>query len=257
MADVGWDLVAFHESVACNGLDYKAPAAGETYYTVNGDDLKTRGSGAVKFASCITAAIANFDEWRFHRTLDPDWVHTRMFHRDQTGALSNNDVMYLNYLFGNNENIRAQADNGNNAQVESIALGMAYGMDPMFSVGMPTFQIPEGAAWVQGTGATTVTANTWSNATITWAKNFKQEATYRILGMVGYSATGYLGRFKFKADSPTKGFAPGGFIGDTAILSLPCYAKFGSFKGANPPSVEMLCSAGDTAQYIDMLVIEG
>lgn len=107
-----FDLVVFQEAAARNGLDGVAVAGGEDKYKHSGDDLYTIGEGRIELATCVTAAIANFDEFRFHRTLESNWVHSRMFARDQTGAVDRHNLMFLNHPFANGDILRAEADNG-------------------------------------------------------------------------------------------------------------------------------------------------
>lgn len=248
-----WDLNIFYESAARNGLDGIA-AINQDGVVTSGDDLEVRGAGAVHMATCITAAVANFDEWRFHRSLDPNWNHSRTHFRDQTGAVDLHNIQFLNYPFQSGDVLRAQADNGNNAQIEAVLLACVYGGNPMLSVGVPRFDIPAGAKWVNGVGGTTITAGALSNCTITWSESFNKDQVYQVLGMVGYSATGYAARLRYRGKSPAIGYFPGVPVGDTSILNQPIYGNFGAFVGDQPPNVEFLGSAGDTAEYVALLI---
>lgn len=248
-----WDLNIFHESAARNGLAGIAALSQDGVVT-SGDDLEVRGDGSVVMATFITAAVANFDEARFHRTLDPNWQHTRTAFRDQTGAVDMHNVMFCNYPVKSGDVLRAEADNGNNAQIESCLLAVAYGGDPMLSVGFPKFAIPATAKWINGVGGTTHTANTLSQCAITWSEAFNKDQVYRVLGMVAYSATAYAARLRYRGRSPAIGYFPGVPAGDTNILNQPIYGDFGSFLGDQPPNVDMLSSGGDTAQYVSLLV---
>ena len=107
-----FDTVAFQEAAARNGLAGIAVAGGEDKYKSSGDDLYTLGDGRVEMATFVTAAIANYDEGRFHRTLDSNWIHSRMFARDQAGAVDRHNIMFLSYPFANGDILRAEADNG-------------------------------------------------------------------------------------------------------------------------------------------------
>lgn len=247
-----WDLVAFQEAAARNGLDGIAVAGGETFYKNSGDDLYVKRACAVQLATFVTAAIANYDEGRFHYTLDPNWCHSRMFARDQTGSVDRHNIMFLNYLIPDGAILRAEADNGNNSQIESCLLALIYDQSPGLS--LSPIGIPPRAQWVQGAGGTAAVANTWTKSAMTWSQTFDYNRFYRIYGLVAYSATGYAVRLFFKGSSPSVGWAPGIPMGDTAILSLPIFGDFGSFRGDQAPDVEVLCSGTDAAQYIDMLV---
>lgn len=248
-----WDLNIFHESAARNGLAGIAAITQDGVVT-SGDDLEVRDKGSVVMATLVTAAVANFDEWRFHRSLDPNWHHSRTSFRDQTGAVDLHNIDFCNYPFESGDVLRAEADNGNNAQIESAILALAYGSDPMLSVGIPKIGLPPNAHWINGVGGTTVTANALSAATITWSESFNKDQVYQVLGMIAYSATGYAARLRYRGKSKAVGWFPGVPAGDTAILAQRFYGDFGSFAGDQPPNVEMLCSGADTAQYIGLLV---
>ena len=75
--------------------------------------------------------------------------------------------------------------------------------------------------------------------------------------MVAYSATGYAVRLKYKGSAPAAAWRPGIPMGDTAILAMPMWGDFGSFRGDQPPDVQVLCSGTDAAQYIDICVVPG
>ena len=203
---MAWDLVCYQEAAARNGLAGIAVAGGETKYKVSGDDLYVRGAGRVELATFITAAIANYDEGRFHRTLDPNWCHSRMFARDQTGAVDRHNLMFLNYPFAAGDILRAEADNGNNSQVENCSLALVYGGSPNLSLSPPA--LPVGAFWMQGAGGTAAVANTWVRSAMTWSATLNYNVIYKVVGMVAYSATGYAARLAYKGSSPSVGFAP-------------------------------------------------
>lgn len=249
-----WDLNILHESAARNGLAGIAAISQDGVVT-SGDDLEVRGAGSIVMASFVTAAIANWDEGRFHRTLDPNWQHTRTAVRDQTGAVDKHNILHTNYPVKSGDIIRAEADNGNNAQIETCLLAIAYGADPQLSVGMPKFAIPPNAKWINGVGGTTHTANTLTTCAITWSENFNKDQVYRILGMRAYSATAYAARLRFRGKSKAVGWFPGVPAGDTAILNQPFYGDFGSFVGDQTPNAEFLSSGGDTAQYVELLIV--
>lgn len=249
-----WDLVCFHESAARNGLAGIAVPAGEDYYKVSGDDLFVRGAGVINMAGFITAAIANYDEGRFHHTRDPNWNHSRVFVRDQTGAVDYSRTCFLAYPFNAGDILRAEADNANNAQIENCYLALVYGEAPGLRIIPP--QLPIGTRLVNLVGATTVTANTWSTASMTHNYEYNTNKLYQVLGMIAYSATGYAARMKYKGSSPWASWCPGVPCGDTNILNQMLYGNFGVFKGDQPPDVSFLCSAGDTAQYASLLIVE-
>jgi len=249
-----WDLVAFMETVARNGLDYVAIPAGENLYRYAGDSLYVRTRGSVHMACAITAAIGNVDEFRFHRGLDPNWCHSRIHIRDQTGVVAPQNYGFEHYPFNDGDTLTAQVDNANVAQYDCVLLAVSDGKDP--GLRLDPHNLPVGAKWVAGLGAATAVAATWTNAPIVWTDTFNITKTYQILGMYCFGATAYAARLIFKGSSPSKGYGPGVPAGDT-LLCVPCfYADFGTFMGDQPPDIQYLASAGDTVQNVGILVIE-
>lgn len=110
---------------------------------------------------------------------------------------------------------------------------------------------------MQGAGGTAAVANTWVTSTMTWSSTFNYNLDYRIVGLCAYSATGYAARLKYKGSAKAAAWRPGIPMGDTAILCMPIWGDFGSFRGDQPPDVQVLCSGTDAAQYIDMCVVPG
>lgn len=247
----GWDLVAFYESAARNGLAGIA-AIEHDEHIVSGDDLEVRDNGFVAMVQCVTAAIANFDEWRFHRSLDPNWVHSRSAVRDQTGGVDYGRVRFLKYPFNDGDVLNVEADNTNNAQVEAALLALAYGVDPNLTQ-MPN-ALPVGARWVLATGATAAVAGAWKKSTTTFSESFDKNKVYKILGMLAYSDTMYACRLQHRSGDMVE-HRPGVPGGDTAILCSPLYGYFGSFKGDKPPQLEVLASGTDAAQYAELLIL--
>jgi len=250
-----FDTIAFMESAARDGLAGVAGAAGENLYAVSGDEITIRSDGVIFMAQCVTAAIANFDEFQFHKKTDAEWVHSRQFVRDQAGVMTPNSLMRLAYPVSKGDVIVAEADNGNNAQIEAVLLWIAYGSSPQLTT--DPAGIPTGARWIQGAGGTAAVAATWTQSTMTYDYNFKNDKKYQVLGMVAHSATGYAVRLKYKGGSSWLGYGAGIPMGDSNILTQPIYGDFGTFEGLTPPDIEVLCSGTDAAQYVDLLIVEG
>lgn len=221
---------------------------------VTGDDLEVRSNGIVAFLQFVTAAVANFDEGRIRRSLDPNWVHSRTAYRDQTGAVDYGRARFLGYPFNDGDVLNAEADNGNNAQVEAALLALVYGSNPGLSQEPPGGQIPVGAKWILATGGTAAVAGTWTKSAVTWSETFDKNRVYQVLGMIAYSATMYAARLQHRSGDMVN-HRPGVPGGDTPILCSPLYGYFGSFRGDKPPNLEVLCSGTDAAQYAELLIL--
>lgn len=256
-----FDLLAWHESVACNGLDYKRVAAGELAYSVvNGNDgLQTKGDGYIPMAWAMSAAIANFASWRLGRQRDNplrrhmDYTHSR----DQTGALGDDRIARLHLSFASDDVLLAEVDNGNNAQVDGVyAILVPAGVQKHFSLDPPV-NLPKDCVWTRGVGATTNVANTWTDCAITWQYAFERGKKYICYGIYEYQATGYAFRFIIPS-GPDERYKPGFMAGDTCLLAPTLYSEQGlfEFEGKNPPNIQSLASAADTAQYVGMLIKE-
>lgn len=248
-----WSLEAFYESVARNGLDGIAAIETDTLVTT-GDDLEMDANGVVAWATLVTAAIANVVDWRFHRTLDPNWFRSNVFVRDQTGAIDYGKLGFAGYPFSEGDVLNAEADNGNNAQVEALLLALGY-PSAQFLLAPPT--LPPGARWVDVTGGTAAVAGTWTKSTATFNETFNRGQKYQVLGMIGYSATGYAMRLHHRGPkgNPWIEHRPGVPAGDTVLLCQPLYGDFGWFQGDKPPNLEVLCSGADGAQYASLLIL--
>lgn len=109
---------------------------------------------------------------------------------------------------------------------------------------------------MRGTGTTTVTANAWSAAAITWADTLPA-GNYQCVGLSGFSATGIAARLIFDQQY----FRPGAVIGaNDSIIPHHMFLKgglgvWGNFTANRMPNVEMFCTSADTAQtvYLDLV----
>lgn len=189
---------------------------------------------------------------RFRQTRDANWNEVSLAGSDQTGE---HRTMHLSYPIKAQDILRAQADNGNQNQLEVLLLAVAYGVEPNLTEDRPA-NLPANAKWVRGTHASTMVAGAWTVGAITWSDTFDRSKTYKILGFMAQSATMYGARLYYKGSAPSVGYAPGVVGHDTVALAYPMYGNFGSFKGDQPPDIEGLCSAGDTAGVVEILVAE-
>lgn len=104
---------------------------------------------------------------------------------------------------------------------------------------------------VRATSATTVTANAWSLCVLTFSQQL-EAGRYAVVGMRAEGATALAARLVF----PGSGYRPGCLGTDTAadvglkIFRHGALGSWGEFEHTFPPQVEMLCTAGDTAQVV-------
>lgn len=105
---------------------------------------------------------------------------------------------------------------------------------------------------LQGTGATTLTANAWTNCPITWSESLPA-GTWEIVGFHAYSANGQAARLV----TPGQWHRPGCVAGNTnlAHFGTPLFfggdfGSYGRFNTTALPSVEFLANAADTAETV-------
>lgn len=252
-----FDLVAFSESAARNGMAGITPAAGEKYYDFSGDDLYIDDDRELFMACAVTEAVANLAEYRYHAKGDPNWNRTKGHMKDQAGAVDLSLFSYLRQLYESGSTITAEADNGNNAQLDTVLMFLARkGAVPAVCGPVPyAGMLPSDTALVQIVGATTVTADTWTNCPLTFTNfTFNRDARYQVLGMMAHGATMHAARLRYKKGSPNVDDHPGVPGGNSKLLNHMFYGPFGEFKGSNPPDLEVLASAGDSAQEGTLLI---
>lgn len=197
-----FDTIAFMETAAKNGYTAVAAVADVLAGRTSGDNFETIKAGHISMATQISAAIANFVGGRFRHSRDPNYCELKAFFaRDQTGAVDLHNLAYIAYPFKSGSVLNCWMDNGNNAQYEAMLLWLTYDGTPAprpFPLSTPL-----NTKWVYGTGAATLVAATWTDASITWGETFEKDVIYKIAGLAAYSATGYAARLKFAGSSPT------------------------------------------------------
>lgn len=254
------DLVAFAASAARNGLTSVVVNVTEDLYGIQGatgNQLQPQADGVVILASVVSEAIANLLNTRFHFLTDDKWNVLNGFKRDQTGAFPRGVLARPGYKFTKDDLIVVESDNTNNAQLESILLwlsndGSVIDLDPG--------KVPPNCRLVEAIGSGTLVADQWTDVPTLAFTNFehKQDKMYKIHGMSMHGASPHACRLKFKAGSPNIANRPGVMAGDTAAppLSAMFYGDFGSYQGKNPPGLQVLASAADTAQVVQFLIEE-
>lgn len=254
-----FDFVAWHESAARASIDAGGVAipAGEQLYAYSGDNLQVKGQGYIIAAVARTAAIANLVDWRVGSQDDnrDKWSRS-VFHKwDQTGSPQHPAI--INYQFKKGAILNADANNGNNAQIEHIAAILSPNKIKLGFGSPDGLNLPAGLTWVPYTGVTAAVANTWSPDAATTTYLYNRDKNYDIHGILGWSTTGYGFRIIPKSGDTSK--RPGWELGDTDLLSQALFSEspMHTFKGDQPPSFEKLCSGTDsTATRYAILIRE-
>lgn len=114
---------------------------------------------------------------------------------------------------------------------------------------------------IRGTGATTLTANKWTQVTATWEQASLPSGTYMVVGLQGYSA-GALALRVFNSNSP---YRPGSLAYQS--LGQRPHPYFGhqtgrnllKFTAPNYPNVEYFSSSADTSEefFLDVVRVAG
>jgi len=248
-----WDFVAFGSSAARSGLQAVVPLEGASlsgYQVINTNFIRTKGPGAIASAGCISAAIANLLQWRVGVN-SRDYSHMRCCARDQTSVPHEGTVAGLNMPLKAGDLVHVDVDNTNTAQVEVVWMSLCPG-DMGLRWGGPC--PAANARPIAGTGGTAAVALTWTRSTVTWGETFEQDVEYHIVGMSAHSVTMYGCRLAFTS-GPMMAYHPGVPGGDTIVLQNPVWGNFGTFKGATPPNVEVLCSGTDASQNITLWIV--
>lgn len=240
-----WSLLAFYKNGAKNGYTALVPVSDVTQYIIDATNYaKFSRPGKIGYACFRTSAIANFVSGRLRKTTMRDYVSMHIG-IDQTRQLKGNDFLPIDIDITADDLVEAQADNGNNAQIE--ACFMTFGDAQFFN------SVPPGAKPYTFSASGTLSAGAWSDVgTITWGKTFNKDKIYQVVGLSGHSATAYALRLVYSNHN----WRPGVLAGDNAQLCAEYFADFGSFKGNSPPSIEFLSSGADTAEYGTIWLIE-
>jgi hypothetical protein len=252
-----FDCLAFYESTTNDGLLPVAPAPGEPHgYVVDGDNLQMKWAGQTLACLGISAAVANFVQFRIGTQDFPrlKWSETQTFCRDQTGGKI--DPMQQNDPYWKNSLMNVDFDHGNNAQVACVVFLVSDGTPMLYFNERPS-DIPKTARWVVATSVTTKTAGAWTEDIVTYTYNWNVAKYYDVYALRGHSGTGYAFRIH-PQDSPYK-YRPGLWAGDTKLLCDTVYSKspMFSFSGLTPPTIDWLCSGADTTDgRVEMLIVD-
>jgi hypothetical protein len=256
-----WDLIAFGTNLdGSGGLVAQKLAAGETKYTGNGaagaaTQVYPNEDGAIGVIMGFSEDGA-MTEWRVRKTADPNYIRSHMFQKGQTERGDLDQVACrVNYPVMKGDKLTCDITNAA-AKMDGVLIAIGKGIVPTLTQSPPA-EIPAGAIWVSATMATTATADTWTSGAITLENyNLKRDKQYKVLGAVANGATLVAIRFA-PLTGPDSENRPGIFGGDTDQINVPTY--FGQpfvFDGLTGMNGEILCTAGDTATNINLLIQE-
>lgn len=140
---------------------------------------------------------------------------------------------------------------GQASTINTIALINAHDGD---------FTIPQGDIYsIRATAAITATASVWSRGNLTFDQNLPG-GRYAVVGGHGFGATLRAWRLRFSDATMLPGHTSGGTsLGTTAPEwrhRQGRQGKWGEFDQTAPPTVEVLCTAADTAQTFVLDIIK-
>lgn len=240
-------LMAFSESAARNGLDGITPAPPsnlEPYGSISGDNFTLNRATNIIGLGLYSEDQTNVVEWRIHRTDLVNWLHANC----AVGGIAEPLVPLtgLNYPVPVNKVLQAQANNANNAQLDTLIV--AFGRPGQLSpIPLPYSMI------VEAVGGGTLTADNWTNAgTITWSETFEPGRRYQIVGMHYVGATGHCARLVLPGVVEKPGCFGSAVNPEDRVR--PTWGDFGSFIGTTPPTIECLADAGDTAETVTLFL---
>jgi hypothetical protein len=259
----GWDLFAFAVNLDGSGGDASTKmAAGETLFTGNA----AAGSATVVYPRApgnITAFTGVSEDGALvnYRVRDQanmqNWLGGTAFQgADAEASPIDQRIGRCNIPLDMGSQLVATLTNAA-AKCDGVLLAIGKnGVHPTFK-GEPFGPLPPNTFWIEISSGTTATADTWTSCTLTIPDyTFDRHKRYRILGSLCYGATMLAYRFRFKT-GPDVENAPGFYAGNSDQLNTPVFFSHPpEFDGDNPPTIEVLCTAGDTAQTGMMLVQE-
>ena len=169
------------------------------------------------------------------------------------------DLVENPMVLDNQEALSAYIANDNNSEYETILVSLTNGNNKL------VYQVPGGGLvdisklpkmTLRATGTTTISANAWTLASMTYSSI--PSGKYAIVGMKPIGATCLGGRLVI----PGYNWRPG-TIGSVAESSQDwkrfsdgSLGIYGVFDHLNPPNLEMLCTAADTAQTLYLYCVK-
>lgn len=250
--------VAFIETTQNNGLAPVAPAA-DQHLTISGDDV-TIPEFNYLLAALAWSANANNAQIRSPKLRELYHVDLADFIKDATlptnqavdegGAatfeitqgLQYNDYTKDPIFLEISEKLNLYVDNANNNEATYGIVFLSDGeLEP----------VKGEIRTIRATGSTTVTAGAWSNCPLTFSQDLPA-GRYGIVGMRAMTATPVAARAVIPGVWHRPGCIPSVLPSDPRpkIFRNGNLGVWAEFEFDSPPSVDMLCVAGDTAQEI-------
>lgn len=254
----GHDCWFWGTSAARDGLTAVPVAAGELNFPVGGGapgvgtQVYPKGNAIIRGVLCITEAIANLTEYRWHKTTDPNWTLDQFHKADQTADWVFDTLFgHCNYPIQKGDTLILEAANGNNAQGDWFA-AFVDALGQARISGSPFGPIPANAQWVDFDSDTNSVADTITRTAIQPDDyNLERDATYTVWAGRCQMATGVFARL-VSLTSDDRPMIP---VSDTEICGGPVYwAPYGlKFTGLQGLYAEVL-SAGAEASLFSLLI---
>lgn len=254
-------IVAHMSSAARNGLTVIAPIADPGVQITGNYVTPPAAADTIKAVTTLSAAIANNAESYLQNTADPT-LYRYYAGTDQT-TIHHNGVVRMNKITRNTDGTLAQIlayeNNANNAEYEAVLYWLAPAGSAHPTTKMP--KLPSNARVVTATGAITAVAGAWTTGALALNSfNPIPGQKYAVYGMGMMSATGYAFRFAPASGMTPSALYPGTLASDTKGLLEVWYREDGApwfiWDGINFPNIQLLCSAGDTAEYVQLVIGE-
>lgn len=247
---MSFHLAAFQSSVAASTLE-QVNALQDQILTIANNRFLLQRDWSIPFAAAFSADLQRV---RFNqpnlRAITLPWIRPINPSADTPTDPAVADYRQRPFSVRAGESLSVEAFQDNvGAQDVCVLIGLQDQMIPAPSRDIYT---------LRGTGTTTVTAQAWSDVTITWDDNL-EGGYYSIVGGTGFSSTG----IAFRVIGQGQVFRPGGLlVGDAGERTHPMFRNGGlgtwlEFEADAMPNIQVLCDAADTAQeiYLDLVKI--
>ena len=256
-------MVAWAVSAARNGLTAVTIAAGETVCQVNGNFVQPPAKAdTLKGMTTISAAVANCAESYIQNTADPTLY--RYYQATDQTTLHTNGIVRMNKTLrssdGTLSQIIAYNNNANNAQIEAVIAQLGPSGGPFLTTQRPS--LPSNTRTVTATSAATAVSCAWTDSGAVTLNSFNPipGTKYAVYGMGFQGATAMAFRKTIAAGMLPTDLMPGAFGSDTKGLLEVWYnsdvSPIFTFDGNSFGTFQILCSAGDTAQYYQLIIGE-
>lgn len=241
------EVIGWSETRAANGLVGIAAASGETGFTVSGDTIQLPGQADGLKILALAAYGANVDEARLDGAC---FKSSDCGFKAGANPLTTYPAFYRpRYpipVFGVLEGYQDNGNNNEASQVVAILQGPG-------GLGKPSVKDVEK---FKVDGAQTAVAHTWTSMSVSLPTKLDTSEEWKILDLRVAGAT--LAAFRIPPPFGNARYGGAGWLGSTAAASLFQDGPpeiFGKIpKGQTSFPLQILCSAGDTSQEIDVLL---